>query len=261
MHGTIIRCANCEIIYVAETISQTKIIKNYESSHDIIYFQEQEARKKTFSRYAKNIANITKIKGKLLDVGTNTGLFVKIVKDLGWDANGLEPSKSSVEFANKHYGLKLIAKSFEKGIFKKELFSVITMWDVIEHFNDPVLEMEKVFHYLKPGGVFVFSTVDPSSFLAKLMGTHWSWYMEMHRTLLNRSSAKYYLQKTGFTKIIFKPHFRYLSLGYLSTRLAAVHPFVAFLSGKIFNIFGLSKMIIPIYANDLYDCYAFKKYN
>jgi SAM-dependent methyltransferase len=243
---------------VDERNDQKEISAYYEIAEDPLYFLEQPARRRTFERYLTQLKLTFSKKGKLLDVGTNTGLFVKVAKDDGWDAHGVEPNRWAVEYARKNYGLKIINRPFEEKNFEKESFDVITMWDVIEHFTDPVAEMQKIFNLLKPGGVFAFSTVDPRSQMARFFGTKWSWYMEMHKVFFSRPAAKYYLEKTGFTKIIFKRHFRYLSLGYLATRAAAINPKLSsFLSLVIGNL-SLAKLVVPYWANDLYDCYAFK---
>ncbi|MBI3559262.1 class I SAM-dependent methyltransferase [Candidatus Gottesmanbacteria bacterium] len=257
-HGPIIKCADCGIIYVDENVSQEKISAYYEMADDPLYFAEQDAREKTFKRYLANLKKICSRKDKLLDVGTFTGLFVKVAGDAGWEAQGLEPNKWGTEYSRKHYNLDITNKPFSIKIFPSESFDVVTMWDVIEHFTDPVAEMKKIFWYLKTGGVFAFSTVDPESFLARIMGTKWSWYMEMHRVFLTRQTAKYYLEKTGFKKIVFRSHWRYLSLGYLSSRLLAINPLLSAVVEKLVNSLGLAKMIVPYYANDLYDCYAFR---
>jgi 2-polyprenyl-3-methyl-5-hydroxy-6-metoxy-1,4-benzoquinol methylase len=257
-HGPLVKCRHCRLIYTDESVSQEKISTYYEVADDPLYFAEQPARQLTFCRYLEKLEKSFPERSKLLDVGTNTGLFVKLARERGWEASGLEPNRWAVAFAKKNYGVALINKPFEKGVFAPESFNVITMWDVIEHFTNPPAEIKKVFWYLKPGGLFAFSTVDPESFLAKLMGTGWSWFMEMHRVFFCQQAARFYLEKAGFKKIIFTPHWRNLSLGYLSTRLAAVHPVLSLLAGKIVSLVGLSSTIVPYYANDLYDCYAFK---
>lgn len=257
-HGDIVSCPDCGIIYLNEKTTQEKISTYYEVVEDPTYFIEQPAREVTFKNYLRKLERERPRKGKLLDVGTHTGLFVKIAKDSGWDATGVEPNKWSVDFAKKNYGISLINKSFSDNLFPPDTFDVITMWDVIEHFTDPILEIRKVYKYLKPGGMFVFSTVDPKSVLAKIMGTRWPWYMEMHRIFLDHQSAKHYLEKEGFEKVTFKPHWRNLSLGYFATRLAAIHPSIAELCGRAVKSLNLSHKIVPYYANDLYDCYAIK---
>lgn len=257
-HGMIVECENCGLIYVDEKISQKQISTYYEVANDPQYFLEQPAREKTFSGYLQRLEKIFFGKGKILDIGTNTGLFVKLAKDRGWQALGLEPNKWAVEYAKKNYHVDLINKPFENNIFPKENFDVITMWDVIEHFTDPISEIKKVFEYLRPGGMFVFSTTDPQSPLAKIMGTRWPWYMEMHRVFLSSQTAKNQLKKLGFKKVISKSHFRSLSLGYLATRLQAVNPLMATITSKIIKTLKISKIIIPFYANDIYECFAFK---
>ena len=258
IHGPIVRCSNCQIIYVDEELTQEQVSTYYEVANDPLYFAEQGARRLTFQKYLKKLRSFFPKKGKLLDIGTNTGLFVRISLDNGWEATGLEPNKWGTEYAKKNYGITLVNKPFEKGTFKKKSFDVATMWDVIEHFTDPISEMENVFEIIRPGGVFAFSTIDPDSFLAKAMDTRWSWYMEMHKVFFNKASATYYLKKSGFKKVVFTSHWRNLSLGYLATRLEAINPTLSKFASKLISMLQLSKVIIPYYANDLYNCYAFK---
>lgn len=257
-HGEIVACQNCGMVYVNEKISQKRISTYYEVADDPLYFAEQPARRKTFERYLGRLAKIYPEKGKLLDVGTNTGLFVRLAIDNGWKAQGLEPNRWAAEYAKKNYEITLVNKPFDRKAFAKESFDVVTMWDVIEHFNNPIEEMNNVFWYLRPGGVFAFSTVDPESILAKLSGTHWSWYMEMHRAFLTPKTAEKYLKKVGFRRVVTRSHFRNLSLGYLATRLVAVNSRVADYLSQLFKFLQIDKLIVPYYANDVYDCYAFK---
>lgn len=257
-HGPIVKCTVCGIEYVDEKISQEKISSYYEIVEDPTYFREQKAREKTFKNYLKKLEKIIQKKGKLLDIGTFTGLFVKIARDNGWDATGLEPNRWGVEFALKNYNVTIINKPLEKGAVAQNSFDIVTMWDVIEHFIDPVSEMKKVHGFLKPGGTFAFSTVDPESLIARLRGNSWPWYMEMHRAWLSRKTAEKYLLDCGFKKVVFKPHFRFFSLGYSATRLGQIHPLLPKIFIPLGNIFHLNEILVPFYANDLYDCYAFK---
>lgn len=257
-HGEIVRCLNCDIYYVNDATDQNEITSYYEVCDDPIYFSEQKAREKTFNHYLDSLENIFKRKGRLLDIGTNTGLFMKVARDRGWEVFGVEPSKSSVAFAKKTYHLDIVNSDYKKSLFQENYFDVICMWDVIEHFNDPVKEIEKVYYHLRPGGMFVFSTVDPTSRLARIMGTNWPWYMEMHRIFLSEKSAKYYLEEVGFENVTFKAHWRFLSSKYFASRLAAVSkPLSKFLEALLSKS-AIGKISIPYYANDLYNCFCTK---
>lgn len=258
VHGPIVKCESCGIIYVDESISQKEISDFYQISEDPLYLQEQKARELTFKLYLSKLEKVSGKKGKLLDIGTNTGLFVKVAQDKGWEADGLEPNKQAVKYAKVKFKLDLIAKPYETNTFPKETFDVITMWDVIEHFTDPVAELKKIYRSLKKDGVFAFSTVDPESLIAKIRGGSWPWYMEMHRVLLSRPVVERYLREAGFKKIIFKSHWRFFSLGYAATRWESVSPQLAKFLTNLISLFHLNKLLVPFYANDLYDCYATK---
>ncbi|KKU92450.1 MAG: Methyltransferase type 12 [Microgenomates group bacterium GW2011_GWA1_48_10] len=258
VHGPIVKCQNCGMIYVDEPISQKEISEFYQISEDPVYLAEQKAREKTFKLYLAKLEKVIHRKGKLLDVGTNTGLFVKVARDNSWQATGLEPNAQAVQYAKDKFGLTLIAKPFETNTFPKESFDVITMWDVIEHFTDPVSEITKVYRTLKKGGVFAFSTVDPESLTAKIRGSKWPWYMEMHRVLLSRPVIERYLRQSGFKTVFFRSHWRFFSLGYAATRWETISPTLARILTSAVKIMHLQKVLVPFYANDLYDCYAFK---
>lgn len=257
-HGPIVQCSKCKMIYVDEAITQKEISDFYEISEDPLYLQEQKAREKTFRHYLSKMEKAFPNKGKLLDIGTNTGLFVKVARESGWEAFGLEPGKQAAEYAKKKFGLDLINKPFEDNTFPVSSFDVVTMWDVIEHFTDPVVELKKINNILKPQGLLCFSTVDPYSLVARLRGSSWPWYMEMHRVLIGKESAEYYLKRVGFKNIIFQRHWRFFSLGYTAKLWISVSPLLAKLFTFLGNSLGISRIVVPYYASDLYDCYSSK---
>lgn len=258
LHGPIVKCQSCHIIFVDEPISQKEISDYYKISEDPLYLAEQNARKATFKHYLHKLETHISKKAKLIDIGTNTGLFVYVARQNGWQADGLEPNKEAVAYAKKNFNLTLISKPFEENTLSKESYDVITMWDVIEHFTDPVHEVKKVHRALKKGGIFAFTTVDPESLVARFRGNSWPWYMEMHRVLLSQKVAEHYLKQIGFRKVVFAPHFRFFSMGYAAKMLGSIHPILAKIASFFISLFRLEKMLVPFYANDLYNCYAFK---
>ena len=52
-------------------------------------------------------------------------------------------------------------------------FDCVTMFDVIEHLDDPRLEVGEVWRILRPGGLFVVATPDAGSRFARLLGARW----------------------------------------------------------------------------------------
>lgn len=257
-HEPIVKCQNCGLVYLDEGILQEELSSYYEIE-DPKYLEEQLARRKTFEHYLRRVESFKPCKGKLLDVGASTGLFVDVALKNGWNAYGVETNKWAVECSKELYGLQMVNDSFKRELFPKESFDVVTMWDVIEHFADPLEEMKNVNWYLKEGGLFAFSTIDAGSVIARLTGSKWSWFMQMHRYYFDKKTIAMFLKKAGFGRIVFRPHFRYLSLGYLSTRVSAYNRILSKSVEEVLKKLRLDRVIIPYYANDLFDCFAYKE--
>ena len=67
------------------------------------------------------------------------------------------------------YKKQLTGQGYEKTIvpIKNESFNAITMWYVIEHFQDLDAVLQKVASLLVPGGIFAFSTPNLSGITGK----------------------------------------------------------------------------------------------
>ena len=48
-----------------------------------------------------------KFTGKWLDVGCGTGELIKEIKEYGWESNGIDNNKSSINFAKKNYNIDI----------------------------------------------------------------------------------------------------------------------------------------------------------
>jgi 2-polyprenyl-6-hydroxyphenyl methylase/3-demethylubiquinone-9 3-methyltransferase len=89
-----------------------------------------------------------------LDIGTGVGQFLQLLTEAGADCTGIEPSGLRCTFAQKRFGLHLHRALIEEPVWRdrKNSFDLITLWDVLEHVNDPVATMQAAFALLKPGG-------------------------------------------------------------------------------------------------------------
>jgi SAM-dependent methyltransferase len=92
--------------------------------------------------------------GRLLDVGCGTGGFVKIAKDAGWEAFGVELSESAANCAVER-GVQVRAGTLEEQHFPPDYFDVVTLWDVLEHLPDPSKELMEIYRILKLDGFVV----------------------------------------------------------------------------------------------------------
>ncbi|MCP4514478.1 MAG: class I SAM-dependent methyltransferase, partial [Delftia sp.] len=219
---TIVECLECGLVYANPRYNNGEILSKYEAVQDPLYVEEREGRVLTFERHLRPLEKIAPPGNgrRLLDVGCHVGVFVEIAARHGWDAWGVEPSHWAANQAQQA-GLQVIEGTLSTAGLEDASFDVITMWDVIEHVEQPSLEVCEAFRLLKPGGVLAVHTMDLDSAFARLMGRRWPWLMEMHIYYFTRRTLAALLEKAGLHVIAVHSQGRYLRLGYLSTRVAA----------------------------------------
>ncbi len=151
-----------------------------------------------FQNYLDRIEAACGAKGLMLDIGAATGFFLGLARDRGWEVLGLEASAHAAAVANSK-GLDVRAGTLEEGVFPQASFKAITMWDVIEHMDDPGPILERVAGLLEPNGVLAINTPDSGSLLATVAGTRWHLVVPPeHLNLFSRRSLRLLLEKRGF---------------------------------------------------------------
>jgi len=256
-HAQIVQCRHCGHIYSNPRWSAGQLIEAYIAVEDETYLAEQVGREQTFARHLAALERYTGAgqNRPLLDVGAYVGVFVKVALAAGWQATGVEPSRWAIQTARQS-GLPLIEGTLEAEALRDQRFDVVTMWDVIEHMPDPAAELASAFQLLNPGGVLAVHTMDIASPTARLMGRRWPWLMDMHVHYFSRRSLEKFLQKAGFEIIWTGAQGRYLSLGYLVTRVGAMSRPLGRLLGELVYRTGLEKSTVPVNFGDLFTTYA-----
>ena len=100
--------------------------------------------------------------------------------------------------------------------------------------------------------------MDIDSLFARLMGARWPWLMEMHVYYFSHRTLAAMLAKAGFKVLSSAPQGRYLRLGYFATRIGGFSPFLGRLLGRLFRVFHLRQVSIPLNFGDLFTAYAIK---
>lgn len=92
-------------------------------------------------------------KGKLLDVGVGRGEVLVAAKGQGWEVEGVEPSETFADYAERQTGAKIWREPIEDSDIPDNEFDVVILAAVLEHLYNPNEIMAKIARVLKPGGL------------------------------------------------------------------------------------------------------------
>jgi len=95
-------------------------------------------------------------KGRFLDVGCGVGYTIWAAQELGWEFEGVDPSKSFIETGRERLGVQGKPVALQQANFPSDYFDAIQMSSILEHLYNPVEVLHEVRRVLKPGGWLYF---------------------------------------------------------------------------------------------------------
>ncbi|KDN52213.1 S-adenosyl-L-methionine-dependent methyltransferase [Tilletiaria anomala UBC 951] len=106
---------------------------------------------------------------KLLDVGCGGGIATIEMAAAGFNVTGLDASAISVKAAEKMAKERSLSIQYVHGSayslpYHDDSFDAVLSSDVLEHLHDVRQALKEVTRVLRPGGVFVFDTINRSVF-------------------------------------------------------------------------------------------------
>jgi 2-polyprenyl-3-methyl-5-hydroxy-6-metoxy-1,4-benzoquinol methylase len=190
---------------------------------------------------------------RLLDLGCAYGPFLAAARDGGFSPVGMDPAEDAVRYVREELGIPAFQGLFPESPpeFRDHSFAIITLWYVIEHFEDPRRALREINRLLKPGGVMAFAT--PSfggisclksqrRFLEKSPSDHWTlWHPRTCGKILGSFGFK--VKKIRIT-------------GHHPERFPLVGPFLTKKTGGAYRFFYGISMIFGL--GDTFEVYAIK---
>ena len=247
------KCKKCELIFseFAKNINENNYIKELEHVEDDIYIEQIDFRVKYFNIFFNKISPYLNNNSNVLEIGSYYGVLGSIIKPHVKKYTGLELSIHASQYAKQNYELDINNETVKSYSKNNNLFDVIIMNDVIEHFNNPFETLNLVEKKLKPHGIFIFTTFNMDSIFPKLMGKKYHWIMPYHLYYFSNFTLKNLCEKNDLKIFKIKNDTRIVSFGYLILKLELIFPKLGF----IFKFFARFEFLrkIPIRVN-LLDC-------
>ena len=209
---SIYKCKECGI-----GVSQPFLTnKEIETFHDIGSYRDEKGRRfnkfveyfVTFfsKRRATRIMKFIPV-GKILDIGSGSGLLLSILKNNGWTTIANELNKKTANVIRNNYGLTVLEGNINNCSIKKNTFDVINIAHVLEHMNDPFSVISQCKSILKQNGL-LFIAIPNNNSLQSIFGQK-HWYhlcLPYHLYHLTEKNLTNLLKKNNF-EIKYVKHF------------------------------------------------------
>lgn len=209
------KCPACQIVFAFPFLSYEEVRKFYPE----YYFWKEDYKsqskligllKKIDGLYFKflynrDVKNLTKFIGnnksmKLLDIGCGDGIRLEFLKKNGFlQCSGVEFLENEARYAREVKKLDVINAAFNEFDGKENDFDVVTLYNVFEHFNNPIESLKKMGKILKPGGWLVMEIPNFNSWQMKLFKAEWvDFDVPRHYFFYTEKTMREILTKNGF---------------------------------------------------------------
>lgn len=240
MTAAIYRCLACRFLQCSDLAEPLPFYEN-------LVDPDYEAGRNERSAQARRILELVRKrrpKGRLLDIGAGSGMLVEQAIQMGYQAEGVEPSTWLHAMAVQR-NLPVHLGTFPFPAASGQ-FDVVTLIDVIEHVCDPVKLLQDIAASLSKDGIAIIVTPDVGSVAARIFGWRWWHFRVAHVGYFNKCTLRLALGRAGLDPIIVRRPVWYFSAEYLWVRLHQYLPRFLRLPPPRF----LKTLVIPVNLRD-----------
>ncbi len=210
------RLLGCEHCGLVRLFSETPFRPDYweDDGAGVNVYEDSRLRAELRRRYARYLTVIDADRtgtGALLDAGCGIGNFLMAARDAGWCVAGVEVSAKAAAIARR-VGLDVEISALEDSRQPPGAFDVVTLWDLIEHVEDPVGALRAVHDKLRPGGTVFLETPNEGFWGRSLLRRAFAasrgrvdllsyFYYPDHRFYFTRATLVRLLETAGFKDV------------------------------------------------------------
>ena len=169
------RCSECTHVYLDvahDDESIRKMYSGYGNGGQSQYFagidRGVEANLDGYLQRCRAAVQNQHSKLDLLDVGCGNGALMKRAQAFGFVAAGVEISAPLALLVKEHLRCKVYQQFLSELDLPESSYDVVTMYDLIEHAENPRQDLAHVFRILRSGGVFFALTPNNDALLRRI---------------------------------------------------------------------------------------------
>jgi ubiquinone/menaquinone biosynthesis C-methylase UbiE len=226
----IVKCKECDLIYLNPRPKETEITKYYPSQCLRINIPDFILYLKTWIAVKRDIFRLKKVvpkNGRILEIGFGNGEYLAGLRDTGgFEVTGVEISKYNVERARERFNLNVTLGTIFDANFEDNYFDLVIIRHALEHLYDPSATLIEIHRVLKKNGKLFFVVPNHDSLEVAIFKEQWSAYDAPRHT--------YYFSLSTLNKMLIKNHFSILKTYYYFTPTITTLSLRNFLNNKKF---------------------------
>ncbi len=149
------------------------------------------------------LATTIRQRGRMVEIGAHDGFFLSLMRDRGFDCEGVEPSPFA-ENAITKYGLSIRKEFFRAGLYEPQSVDVMVLRHIVEHLTDPVPMLQAAWEAVKPGGMMYVEVPDS---LGSLQTMFYPEFHVDHISYFTPASLEKILELCGVSTILHRESF------------------------------------------------------
>jgi SAM-dependent methyltransferase len=203
MTATVAECGDCRLAYQTPqpALEASLAYMDLRWRSQDAYVADREHQRSRARKQLALVSGIVAPGARLLDFGAGSGAFVATARERGWDAAGVERSRSAVERALRDHAVRLDPDLPEA----EASFDAVTLWDVVEHLRDPHGIVKSLRAHLRPGGWMFLETGNWESWSRLAAGDAWGLYLFDHHCYFSPASLERLLGEAGLVDFRLLP--------------------------------------------------------
>jgi 2-polyprenyl-3-methyl-5-hydroxy-6-metoxy-1,4-benzoquinol methylase len=167
----IARCEQCGLWYVNPQPTVDELSQFYAMYDD---GEQWRSREEDFNRGVRKAILRFASSGSLLDAGCGSGDFLRCMREVGFQVNGIEPSETGCSWARETHGIEVFQGMLEDYLTasNRSTFEVVSLLNVLEHLRDPKEMLMQLRKLIKPNGILAVVVPDARfhDFIGRLRG-------------------------------------------------------------------------------------------
>lgn len=256
--GALVRCLGCGVIFVSPFPSAESLKSLYERMKDEIYLGEEGIRRRMAERGLLFIEKYAK-KGRLLDVGCFSGIFLDAAQKRGWEVMGIEPSSWARKVAQERFALQVLGGTLKEASLPSGSFDAVSLIDILEHLPDPYETLVETQRILKEGGILYLITPNIGSFARCLLGDRWWGFRREHIVYFSQKSLRFLLQRVGFNILSQRSFQHVFTFEAALRRVKGVTPLIYPVAQPLIRFFRLGERSFRVNFYDQIELVARKE--